>query len=385
VLPGTVRKGDFVKSLSHLTAAGLLVALASGCASTGNTMKESRGALLHAYKTGEDSKIAQPWICAVAGALVAGGLASTENKESAAIGAVVGGGLGWWACRSMEKPLPDADQDGVPDKVDVCPGTPAGTRVTANGCDVNVDTDGDGVPDRNDKCAATSKGAEVDAAGCVVNIDADGDGVPDAADLCGNTSAGAKVLANGCEEDTDADGVPDSIDRCAGTPREVKVGLDGCALDADGDGVPDVLDRCPNTKSGAKVDGNGCESAAPAAKAAVPITDRMVLKGVNFESGSAKITRESFTALDDVAAQLKANPATKVEIAGFTDNSGSAQLNRALSQRRAEMVMSYLVARGVPAASLVAKGYGPDQPIADNASDDGRAQNRRVELRLIGN
>lgn len=349
-------------------------------------MNESGGAVKDAYKTGQDSKVLQPWVCAVAGALIAGGLASTENKESAAIGAVVGGGLGWWACRSMEKPLPDADKDGVPDKVDMCAETPEGTRVTSNGCDVDVDTDGDGVPDRNDKCAATTKGSTVDASGCVVNIDGDGDGVPDDTDMCRNTPAGAKVLANGCEEDTDGDGVPDGVDRCAGTPKEVKVGADGCALDADGDGVPDVLDRCPNTKAGAKVDANGCEPSTPAPKAAAPmaITTNVVLKGVNFESGSAKITRDSFVVLDDVAAKLKANPGMKVEVAGFTDNSGSPTINRALSQRRAEMVMSYLVARGVPAANLIARGYGPDQPIADNASDDGRAQNRRVELRPAG-
>ncbi|MBX9633197.1 MAG: OmpA family protein [Burkholderiales bacterium] len=376
-----------MKPLFQRTAAGLLIAFVTGCASTNNSMQESKGAAMDAYRTGQDSKIAQPWICAVAGALVAGGLASTENKESALIGAAVGGGLGWWACRSMEKSLPDADKDGVPDKVDMCPDTPSGSQVTPNGCDVNIDTDGDGIADRNDKCAATPKGSEVDASGCVVNNDADGDGVPDSADMCRNTPAGAKVLANGCEEDTDGDGVPDAADRCAGTPREVKVGPDGCALDTDADGVPDALDRCPNTKPAVKVDTTGCEMLSPKSESPpiAPIKDKMVLKGVNFESGSAKITRDSFPTLDNVALQLKASPGTKVEVAGFTDNSGSDVLNRALSQRRAEMVMSYLIAKGVPAASLVAKGYGPDQPIADNASDDGRAQNRRVELRLIGN
>lgn len=385
--PGPARKDDFVKSLLHSTAAGLLIALVAGCASTNNSMQESKGAAVDAYRTGQDSKIAQPWICAVAGALVAGGLASTENAESGLIGAAVGGGLGWWACRSMEKPLPDADKDGVPDKVDMCPDTPSGTQVTPNGCDINIDTDGDGIPDRNDKCAATPKGAEVDSTGCVVNKDADGDGVADDLDMCVNTPAGAKVLANGCEEDTDGDGVPDTRDRCAGTPKEVKVGPDGCALDTDADGVPDALDRCPNTKPGVKVDTTGCEMLAPKSEKppVVPIKEAVVLKGVNFETGSAKLTRDSFPVLDNVALQLKASPGTKVEVAGFTDNSGTTTLNQVLSQRRAEIVMSYLISKGVPAANLVAKGYGAEQPIADNASDDGRAQNRRVELRPIGN
>ncbi|MEO8038801.1 MAG: OmpA family protein [Betaproteobacteria bacterium] len=374
-----------MKLPTHLSAAVVLLALVSGCASTGSSMKESKNAVVHAYKTGEDSKVLQPWVCAVAGALIAGGLASTENRESAAIGAVVGGGLGWWACRSMEKPLPDADKDGVPDKVDMCADTPEGTRVTANGCDVNVDTDGDGVPDRNDKCAATAKGAQVDSSGCVVNVDADSDGVVDASDLCPNTPAGAKVMANGCEEDTDGDGVPDSHDRCAGTPTGVTVNADGCAADTDGDGIPDAIDRCPDSKVGMKVEPNGCEPMASGSTMDAPMTDNMVLKGVTFESSSAKITRDSFAALDEVAAKLKADPDMKVEVAGFTDNSGSDATNRSLSQRRAEMVMSYLVSKGVPTKNLVAKGYGADQPIADNASAEGRAENRRVELRMIGN
>ena len=162
-------------------------------------------------------------------------------------------------------------------------------------------------------------------------------------------------------------------------------GPDGCAVDTDGDGIFDMQDRCPDTKPGTKVDASGCEAGAVATQANAPITADMTLTGVTFESGSARIAPESFAVLDAVAARLKANPGVKVEIAGHTDNSGLAETNRALSQRRAEMVMTYLVSKGVPAASLTARGYGPDKPVADNASADGRAQNRRVELRLVGN
>jgi outer membrane protein OmpA-like peptidoglycan-associated protein len=330
-----------------------------------------------------------PYLCAAGGALVAGGLASTENKESALIGAVIGGSVGYLACNWEEKGPPDADGDGIPDKVDLCADTPKGTRVSTTGCPLDHDTDGDGVPDTADKCAATGKGVDVDATGCPVRIDADGDGVTDSRDMCPNTPPGAKVLDNGCEEDTDKDGVPDSSDRCQGTPSGVKVGPDGCAIDSDGDGVPDVLDRCPNTPAGAKVDSGGCEPRAatpPPAKpaAAAPVAAVTRLEGVNFETSSAKISRDSFPALDKVAEQLKGNSGLRVEVAGHTDAQGSAVMNRALSQRRAEMVMSYLVAKGVPAASLVAKGYGPDQPLADNDSAEGRAKNRRVELRVLG-
>jgi OOP family OmpA-OmpF porin len=80
--------------------------------------------------------------------------------------------------------------------------------------------------------------------------------------------------------------------------------------------------------------------------------------------------------------QLKAS-GTKVEIAGYTDASGSPTINRALSQRRAEMVMSYLVAKGVPSANMTAKGFGADNPVAPNTTAAGKAQNRRVELHVL--
>lgn len=72
-----------------------------------------------------------------------------------------------------------------------------------------------------------------------------------------------------------------------------------------------------------------------------------------------------------------------MEVAGHTDNRGTAQLNRDLSQRRAESVMRYLVSKGANAANLSARGYGPDSPVADNKTSAGRAENRRVELRQL--
>jgi OOP family OmpA-OmpF porin len=379
-----------VKSSLALTAA-LLTAVLAGCA-TPNAIKEP----YDKAATQGRQWFNNPYICAAGGALVAGGAASTENKEAALIGAIIGGTVGYFACNWEQKGPPDADGDGVPDAVDLCADTPKGTRVSASGCALDHDTDGDGVPDSADKCAATGKGVPVDATGCAISTDSDSDGVPDQRDLCPNTPPGAKVLDNGCEEDIDNDGVPDSRDRCQGTPAGVKVGQDGCALDSDGDGVPDVLDRCPNTPAGAKVDASGCEAkpAAPTTKAAPPPTlpqgqpmpPVTRLDGVNFATGSARVLKASFPSLDELAAQLLANPAQRLEVAGHTDAAGSASMNRALSQRRADAVMSYLISKGVPAASLVAKGYGPDQPVADNDSREGRAKNRRVELRpLDGN
>jgi len=139
--------------------------------------------------------------------------------------------------------------------------------------------------------------------------------------------------------------------------------------DSDRDGVPDSADRCPNTIAGAKVDANGCEV--------------VTLKGVNFANNSAELNAEAMAVLDQAAAGLQRRGDMKVEVGGHTDNRGSAQLNRGLSQRRAESVMRYLVSKGVDAGRLSARGYGPDSPVADNKTADGRAANRRVELRQL--
>lgn len=92
--------------------------------------------------------------------------------------------------------------------------------------------------------------------------DSDGDGVPDDKDRCPGTPAGAKVDAQGCELDSDGDGVVDRLDRCPGTPAGRKVDAQGCEPDSDGDGVVDALDQCPNTPRGDRVDARGCTLAS---------------------------------------------------------------------------------------------------------------------------
>jgi len=202
--------------------------------------------------------------------------------------------------------------------------------------------------------------------------DSDGDGVPDNADRCPGTPVGAKVDAQGCEPDGDRDGVVDRLDKCPGTVAGAKVDGQGCELDGDRDGVVDRLDACPGSKPGARVDARGCE-----------IAEVTTLKGVNFATNSATLTAASMAILDETAASLSRNPELKAEVAGHTDNRGAAARNRVLSQQRAESVMRYLVSKGVNAANLTARGYGPDQPVADNRTEQGRTANRRVELRLM--
>ena len=234
-----------------------------------------------------------------------------------------------------------------------------------------IDSDGDGVIDPQDACPNTPAGVTVDAKGCP--IDSDGDGVPDYLDKCPNTPRGASVNAQGCPLDSDGDGVLDYLDKCPNTPRGTPVDTNGCPLDTDGDGVPDYLDKCPNTPRGLKVDATGCVREA----------QTIVLQNVNFEFNKATLTADSQNVLSSVAQGLKSDPNMKVEIAGHTDGKGSSAYNKRLSQQRADSVKAYLVTQGVPSTRLVSKGYGKESPVATNDTEEGRAQNRRVEFRVL--
>ncbi len=269
----------------------------------------------------------------------------------------------------------DSDKDGVPDKTDLCPDTPLGTAVDANGCPYG-DADKDGVTDNLDKCPNTPMGATVDANGCP--SDADKDGVYNGIDQCPNTPMGATVDAKGCPSDSDSDGVDNGIDQCPNTPAGAKVDAKGCPMDSDGDGVADYMDKCPNTPAGIKVNAEGCPILFDPGKTAV------VLQGVNFATNSAVLDETDTSTLDKVANFVQYNPSGyRLEVAGYTDATGSRAHNMRLSQQRAEAVVKYLVSKGVPAGMLQAKGYGPDFPIDTNATAAGRTNNRRVELKQI--
>ncbi len=263
----------------------------------------------------------------------------------------------------------DSDNDGVADFGDSCPNTPAGVSVDGYGCP--LDTDGDGVPDISDECPDTPPGVEVDARGCP--LDTDQDGVVNAKDLCPNTPFGAEVDVHGCPFDTDQDGVPDFRDACPNTPFGTPVNDRGCPLDSDGDGVPDALDQCPNTYPGLEVDTIGC-----------PIKNQViVLHNVHFEFNRADLLPDSKSLLSKVAKSLMDQPSTKLEVAGHTDSLGSDEYNLKLSNRRAASVRSYLISQGLNADNIYARGYGERQPLATNASEEGRAANRRVEIHLL--
>jgi len=205
-----------------------------------------------------------------------------------------------------------------------------------------LDDDRDGIANAADQCPGTPRGTVVDARGCRVVVDSDGDGIPDASDACPNTMAGVVVNANGCERDSD------------------------------GDGVIDRRDQCPGTRAGTLVDTSGCE-----------IREEIQLPGVNFATNSDVLLPGATNVLADAAQTLRNNPSIVVEVAGHTDSDGSEAYNQSLSERRAIAVRSYFIDAGIAADRLTARGYGESEPVANNATNAGKAQNRRVVLRIL--
>jgi outer membrane protein OmpA-like peptidoglycan-associated protein len=272
----------------------------------------------------------------------------------------------------------DSDGDGVPDKIDECPGTPeaAWGMVDEKGCP--IDSDGDGVPDYLDECPNTPAEARgmVDEKGCPK--DSDGDGVADYLDKCPSTPAAARgtVDEKGCPKDSDGDGVPDYLDKCPRTPAAARGMIDetGCPKDSDGDGVADFEDKCPDVPG--ILENKGC----PEIKQEVKEVFQKALNGIEFDSGRATIKRSSNKILDDIVKIMLENPAYLLSINGHTDNTGQAAKNQTLSEERANAVKNYLESKGVRADRMTAQGFGQDQPVTSNSTAAGRAKNRRVEF-----
>ncbi|PLX86489.1 MAG: outer membrane beta-barrel domain-containing protein [Desulfuromonas sp.] len=200
-------------------------------------------------------------------------------------------------------------------------------------------------------------------------IDSDGDGVIDPQDRCPDTPRGVMVDSRGCPADSDGDGVPDHLDKCPGTPRGAAVDQQGCPSDSDsdGDGVPDHLDNCPDTPKWQLVDKQGC-----------PLKYTMHLE---FDFDKAEIKPDHHVALEQAARFIRGNPSPHILVAGHTDNVGKAEYNQQLSEKRAAAVRQYLVENfGIDSSKLVARGFGETQPVADNNTEEGRDQNRRVEI-----
>ncbi len=242
----------------------------------------------------------------------------------------------------------------------------------------NKDRDGDGIPDDEDACPDTP-GVPSDNPECHGCPDTDGDGLCDSIDACPEEAG--PIENNGCPIlDRDGDGILDVDDDCPDTPGVASSipGCNGCP-DRDGDGVCDGKDECPDEFG--TVANNGCPEKVDPCTDLQAIKD--ALKNVLFEYNSAELTAESKTILNNVAPLLTSknikDPHWLVE--GHTDNKGSQNYNLPLSERRAASVKEYLIGKGVPAGILKSVGFGLALPITTNDTDDGRARNRRVELK----
>jgi OmpA-OmpF porin, OOP family len=257
----------------------------------------------------------------------------------------------------------DTDGDGIYDKDDACPDV-AGLK-QFNGC---PDTDADGIADKDDACPDVAGPVEFN--GCP---DTDGDGIADKDDACPEV-AGLKQF-NGCP-DTDGDGVMDKNDKCPDVKGPKENG--GCPWpDRDGDGVLDKDDKCPDVKG--TVANNGCPE----------VSDEVVkrlndyAKTILFDSGKASFQQQTYPVLQSIAGILKEYPNSKFSLEGHTDSDGKDAANQKLSEDRAAAVKNYLVENGIDASRLSSKGFGESMPIDSNKTKAGKANNRRVEVKLV--
>ena len=188
-----------------------------------------------------------------------------------------------------------------------------------------------------------------------LSADADGDGVPNMVDRCPDTPAGIKVGADGCEVDTDNDGVVDSKDKCPTSTAGAPVDENGCELDEDADGVVDAKDKCPATLSDVNVDENGCPTNKD--------EDLTKLQAqIKFGKGKAKLTKATMKVLDKVVALKMSRKDLRIEVQAHTDEKGAkSDANMALSQKRAQAIVDYLVKKGVPSKHVRAAGMGDTQ------------------------
>lgn len=338
----------------------------------------------------------------------------------------------------------DRDNDGIVDKQDICPDQQEDRDgyMDTDGCP-DLDNDNDGVLDTEDKCPIVVGPAMNN--GCPVE-DRDGDKIKDTDDLCPDVAGlaeffgcpnpdrdGDRVLDSwvteqglahryaeigsgvdkcpeekgsidnsGCPvNDKDGDGITDAEDACPELFGITQFG--GCPNpDRDGDGIADPwvaelgmsarfaamakgFDKCPEqpeTVNGFE-DEDGCPDVKEEPKAQEIQRGNIVLRGVNFETGKAILTNDSYNTLDKVVESMKEWPEIKIEVSGHTDNVGSAEANKRLSYNRAKAVMNYFVQQGIPESRLRAIGMGMESPVAENTTADGRALNRRVELKRI--
>jgi outer membrane protein OmpA-like peptidoglycan-associated protein len=257
-----------------------------------------------------------------------------------------------------------------------------------------TDTDGDTVIDPDDQCPTVPQGARPDPArrGCPIG-DADRDGELDPDDQCVNEPQGEHPdpARRGCPDgDADSDTVLNAQDQCRDVPQGERPdpARPGCPIaDRDNDSVPDATDHCPDQPGSPSPDPNrnGCPGLVRVQNGMIQI-----LAPVYFATNRDTILRRSFPVLDAVVDAIRASPEIRrVSVEGHTDDVGNDERNQNLSQRRAWSVVEYIHAHGVEASRLRAQGFGETRPLRPvdglrgRALRDARAQNRRVEFRIV--
>ena len=276
--------------------------------------------------------------------------------------------------KKVEPKPQDQDGDGILDDDDQCPVDPEDFEgfEDEDGCP-DLDNDQDGVPDSRDGCP---------------DLDNDKDGIEDLADRCMFVAEDVDGFQDqdGCPDfDNDGDGLADINDQCKDKPEDYDgfQDADGCAdPDNDDDQIADILDQCPAEKEvyNNHKDDDGCPDKEPLAQIEGDVIK--LNQKVFFKYDKSDILPQSYPLLNEVATILQENPSIQIRIEGHTDSRGSDSYNKKLSDRRAASVRTYLMQRGIDGSRMVSVGYGEERPIEDNATDAGRAANRRVEIHI---
>ncbi len=283
----------------------------------------------------------------------------------------------------------DNDKDGLRDKDDRCDDEKEDydNFDDDDGCP-DPDNDEDGISDRRDKCPdnAEDKDGYQDTDGCP-DKDNDNDSLSDRKDQCPDQSEDMDGFQDddGCPDlDNDEDGISDPDDTCPDHAEDLD-GFDdgdGCPdKDDDDDRVPDERDTCPRDPEvyNGITDDDGCPDEVPAE------VQRFngVVRGITFETGKAIIRPSSEYVLFEALYIFQTYPDLYMEIQGHTDSKGDDAVNLALSQARADAVRQWFTDHGVEPDRIVAIGYGETNPLADNRTEAGRSENRRVEFRIL--
>lgn len=293
--------------------------------------------------------------------------------------------------------------------------------LTVAGESGDADPDGDGLTNQEEKQLGTNpKVADTDGDGLTdgaevrkhntgpLKADSDGDGLKDGEEI-------NRYTTNPMRADSDGDGLKDGDEVMKHNTDPLKADSDGDGLndgdevtkrntdplkaDTDNDGLNDGDEVTKHNTDPLKADTDGgtVNDGAEVARGSNPLKQdddvplrkeelhvevgkAIVLEGIIFATGKAEVTPQSESILNKVFNTLAQNPEIAVEIQGHTDNTGSKATNTRLSQTRAESVKAWLVAKGIAADRISAKGYGPDEPVADNKTREGRQKNRRIEF-----